>query len=125
MVMQIGGLLLGLLGDKIGRKRATLYAVCGMTVATIGTGCLPSRLTGGPLSEMTGVTIIFIFRCIQVSRPRPPLHQTQCRRRRCRLAEQVAFPHGSWWHPTGGVLGWACGHARQPRHFPSRGGRYH
>jgi hypothetical protein len=23
----------------------------------------------------------------------------------------------SWWHPTGGVPGWACGHASQPRHL--------
>jgi hypothetical protein len=21
-----------------------------------------------------------------------------------------SFPRSSWWHPTGGVPGWACGH---------------
>jgi hypothetical protein len=67
--MQIGGLLIGLLGDKIGRKRATLYAVCGMTVATVGQGCLPSRKTGGQLSQVVGMCMLFVCRSIQVRRP--------------------------------------------------------
>jgi MFS family permease len=64
--LQIGGLLIGLLGDKIGRKRATLYAVCGMTVATVGQGCLPSRRTGGSQAEATGMWMLLVLRCIQV-----------------------------------------------------------
>jgi hypothetical protein len=38
-------------------------------------------------------------------------------------SQSVDLPHGSWWwHPTGGVPGWACGHdTSQPRHLPSRG----
>jgi len=67
--MQIGGLLIGMLGDKIGRKRATLYSVCGMTVATVGQGCLLSRKTGGPLSQVSGMCMLFVFRSIQVRRP--------------------------------------------------------
>jgi hypothetical protein len=35
---------------------------------------------------------------------------------------KLELPLDSWWHPTAGVPGWACGHARQPRQTPSRGG---
>jgi hypothetical protein len=34
----------------------------------------------------------------------------------------VEPPLDSWWYPTAGVPGWACGHARHPSQTPSRGG---
>jgi hypothetical protein len=38
------------------------------------------------------------------------------------VSKEVELPLDSWWYPTAGVPGWACGHARQPRQTPSRGG---
>ena len=33
-----------------------------------------------------------------------------------------AASRDSWWYPTAGVPGWACGHARQPRQTPLASG---
>lgn len=70
---QVGGLLCGLLGDRVGRKKATLYAVIGMTAATVLQGCLPSKKTGGPVAQYVGVMLLFVCRVVQVRDSRPPL----------------------------------------------------
>ena len=39
----MGGLLYGVLGDRLGRKEATWWAIFGMSIATVAQGCLPSK----------------------------------------------------------------------------------
>ena len=54
-------------------------------------------------------------RCGQAVRETHREHGT----RNHQLSSSLSSLSRSWWHPTGGVPGWACGHARQPRHLPS------
>lgn len=42
LMMPLGGILFGYIGDRYGRKRALLISISGMTLATVGIGLLPT-----------------------------------------------------------------------------------
>ncbi|WP_454829824.1 MFS transporter [Paraburkholderia xenovorans] len=57
----IGGIVVGLLGDRIGRKPALMLSVMGMIVATVLMGVLPTFATVGA----TAPIFLFVLRCLQ------------------------------------------------------------
>lgn len=57
----LGGIVLGHLGDKFGRKTALVCSALGMTCATFAIGILPGYEVIGPLA----ILALFVFRLIQ------------------------------------------------------------
>jgi MFS transporter, MHS family, proline/betaine transporter len=61
LMRPIGGLVLGHIGDRFGRKLALTVAVVGMGLATLAIGLTPSYATIGILAPV----LLALFRCIQ------------------------------------------------------------
>lgn len=61
IIRPIGGILLGMIGDKVGRKTALVIGILAMALPTAGLGLLPSYNTIGIFAPI----ILIIFRLIQ------------------------------------------------------------
>lgn len=59
VVRPLGGALFGILGDKIGRKRAMIFTIMGFSVATFATGLLPTWQMVGILSPVLLIALRF------------------------------------------------------------------
>lgn len=64
-VRPLGGLLMGLLADRIGRKRTVMITLAGMIIATVGQGLMPSYLCCGDTAGSIGFVVFMIFRIVQ------------------------------------------------------------
>lgn len=62
-----GGVIIGHLGDKFGRRPAMLLSVILMGIATVGIGLLPTADSWG----VWAVALLVLFRLIQASGPEP------------------------------------------------------
>jgi MHS family proline/betaine transporter-like MFS transporter len=56
----LGAVLLGMFGDRHGRRRAMMVSMAVMTVAMALTACLPTRAVAGPMSGW----MLFVLRCL-------------------------------------------------------------
>jgi MHS family proline/betaine transporter-like MFS transporter len=61
VVRPLGGILLGHLGDRYGRRPALTVSVAGMAFASTAIGLVPSYATIG----VTAPILLFVFRCVQ------------------------------------------------------------
>jgi len=65
LLRPIGGLVLGHLADRWGRKVVTLWSLAGMLIATVGQGCLPTRACCGEGAGHLGTALLLLFRALQ------------------------------------------------------------
>ena len=66
----------------------------------------------GASQERLKAVVLNVVRAQYVKQPSMSEREVQ--------VSQWSLPLDSWWYPTAGVPGWACGHARQPRQTLSR-----
>lgn len=59
VVRPLGGALFGIIGDKIGRKRAMIFTIVGFSIATFSTGLLPTWQIVGILAPMLLIILRF------------------------------------------------------------------
>jgi len=65
LLRPVGGIVFGLLADRVGRKRATLWSMRGMLFATVAQGLLPSLLCCGEASADVGLVLLIVLRALQ------------------------------------------------------------
>ncbi|KAK3257337.1 hypothetical protein CYMTET_33573 [Cymbomonas tetramitiformis] len=61
----LGGVILGRLADKYGRRTSLLLSIYGMVIATVFQGCLPSASTGSTVGSRLGLPLLVILRFVQ------------------------------------------------------------
>ncbi|MDH2908063.1 MAG: MFS transporter [Candidatus Nitrosotalea sp.] len=59
VVRPLGGALFGIIGDKVGRKRAMIFTIVGFSIATFSTGLLPTWQIVGILAPMLLIILRF------------------------------------------------------------------
>eukprot|EP00930_Biecheleria_cincta_P029997 TRINITY_DN20815_c0_g1_i1.p1 TRINITY_DN20815_c0_g1~~TRINITY_DN20815_c0_g1_i1.p1 ORF type:complete len:426 (-),score=65.90 TRINITY_DN20815_c0_g1_i1:378-1655(-) len=65
MARPLGGVLNGLLADKLGRRTAVLVSLVGMMLATMGQGMLPTVRCCGETAGSAGLVLLVSLRAIQ------------------------------------------------------------
>jgi len=65
LLRPVGGLLLGRLADRSGRKVVVVCSMAGMLAATVGQGCLPTRDCCGEGAGHFGAALLLLLRALQ------------------------------------------------------------
>eukprot|EP00405_Crypthecodinium_cohnii_P016027 CAMPEP_0206461706 /NCGR_PEP_ID=MMETSP0324_2-20121206/25529_1 /ASSEMBLY_ACC=CAM_ASM_000836 /TAXON_ID=2866 /ORGANISM="Crypthecodinium cohnii, Strain Seligo" /LENGTH=498 /DNA_ID=CAMNT_0053933695 /DNA_START=101 /DNA_END=1597 /DNA_ORIENTATION=+ len=61
----LGGIVLGVVGDRWGRSTAVNISIVGMLVGTVGQGCLPTPINGAEWLGDLGLVLLVVLRFIQ------------------------------------------------------------
>jgi len=65
LLRPIGGLVFGRLADRAGRKVVVMCSMAGMLAATVGQGCLPTRVCCGEGAGRFGAAMLLLCRALQ------------------------------------------------------------